>query len=254
MTYDTSRQNFINQQRGDLIIHIAIVEDEAFYVQQIQNYMERYRQESRREISVTVYSDGEDILDNYKGDYDIILMDIQMRFMDGMTAAKNIRKLDDAVVIMFITNMTQYAVQGYEVDALDYIIKPVEYFAFSQKLEKAVGRIRRRKRFYVTIPVEEGIQKLDVSSIYYIEARGHQAVYRTDSGAYTARAALKDLEGAMEQHGFYRCSKGYLVNMNLVEGISGGDCIIHGEKIPIGRSKKKEFMECLIRYMNMEGN
>ena len=205
------------------MIHIAIVEDEAFYVQQIQNYMERYRQESRREISVTVYSDGEDILDNYKGDYDIILMDIQMRFMDGMTAAKNIRKLDDAVVIMFITNMTQYAVQGYEVDALDYIIKPVEYFAFSQKLEKAVGRIRRGKRFYVTIPVEDGIQKLDVSSIYYIEARGHQAVYKTDSGVYTARAALKDLEGPMEQHGFYRCSKGYLVNMNLVDGISGGD-------------------------------
>lgn len=98
------------------MIHIAIVEDEAFYVQQIQNYMERYQQESQREISVTVYSDGEDILDNYKGDYDIILMDIQMRFMDGMTAAKNIRKLDDAVVIMFITNMTQYAVQGYEVE------------------------------------------------------------------------------------------------------------------------------------------
>ena len=236
------------------MIHIAIVEDEAFYVQQIQNYMERYQQESQREISVTVYSDGEDILDNYKGDYDIILMDIQMRFMDGMTAAKNIRKLDDAVVIMFITNMTQYAVQGYEVDALDYIIKPVEYFAFSQKLEKAVGRIRRRKRFYVTIPVEEGIQKLDVSSIYYIEARGHQAVYKTDSGAYTARAALQDLEGLMEQYGFYRCSKGYLVNMKLVDGISGGDCIIHGEKIPIGRSKKKEFMECLIRYVNMEGN
>lgn len=111
--------------------------------------------------------------------------------MDGMTAAKNIRKLDDAVVIMFITNMTQYAVQGYEVDALDYIIKPVEYFAFSQKLEKAVGRIRRRKRFYVTIPVEEGIQKLDVSSIYYIEARGHQAVYKTDSGAYTGKSGVK---------------------------------------------------------------
>lgn len=70
------------------MIHIAIVEDEAFYVQQIQNYMERYQQESQREISVTVYSDGEDILDNYKGDYDIILMDIQMRFMDGDDGGK----------------------------------------------------------------------------------------------------------------------------------------------------------------------
>ena len=236
------------------MIQIAIVEDEEIYVKQLTEYIRKYQTERGRSIKVTVFGDGEDITENYSGGFDIILMDIQMRFMDGMTAAKNIRKLDDAVVIMFITNMTQYAVQGYEVDALDYIIKPVEYFAFSQKLEKAVGRIRRRKRFYVTIPVEDGIQKLDVSSIYYIEAQGHQAVYKTDSGAYTARAALKDLEGLMEQYGFYRCSKGYLVNMNLVDGISGGDCIIHGEKIPIGRSKKKEFMECLIRYMNMEGN
>ena len=66
-------------------------------------------------------------MENYSGDFDIILMDIQMKYMDGMTAAEQIRKLDSEVIIMFITNMTQYAIRGYEVDALDYVVKPVEY-------------------------------------------------------------------------------------------------------------------------------
>lgn len=232
------------------MIHIAIVEDEILYVQQIQEYIERYQKEKNKKIKITVYTDGEDITDNYSGDYDIILMDIQMRFMDGMTAAENIRKRDNSVIIMFVTNMTQYAVRGYEVDALDYIVKPVEYFAFSQKLDKAIARIRSEKKNYITIPVENGMQKIDISSIYYIESQAHWTVYKTVSGEYTARIALKDLESSMEQHGFYRCSRGYLVNMKLVDGISGGECIINGEKIPIGRNKKKGFMERLIQYMN----
>ena len=65
-----------------------------------------------------------------------------MQFMDGMTAAEKIRQMDQKVIIMFITNMIQYAVRGYEVDAMDYVVKPVEYFSFSQKLDKAIGRIR----------------------------------------------------------------------------------------------------------------
>ena len=117
------------------MIHIAIVEDESIYADSLQEYIQKYAQEQGRQIKVTLHTDGEDIVDNYTGEYDIILMDIQMRFMDGMTAAEKIRKLDEEVVIMFITNMTQYAVRGYQVDAMDYVLKPVEYFAFSQNLD-----------------------------------------------------------------------------------------------------------------------
>lgn len=234
------------------MIHIAIVEDEALYIRQLKDFIQRYQKEQGKQIKVTVFPDGEDIIENYQGEFDIILMDIQMKFMDGMTAAEKIRKLDQEVIIMFITNMVQYAVKGYEVDAMDYILKPVEYFAFSQKLGKAIARITRQTDTVIMVPTTDGIQKLTVSDIFYIESRGHNALYRTTKGIFISRAVLKDLEESMKQHGFFRCGKGYLVNMKRVDGVSGNDCIISGEKIPISRIKKKEFMECLMQYMNKE--
>ena len=97
------------------MIHIAIVEDEKKFVEQLESYIVQYKKERSKDIKVSVFSDGEDIIEEYRCQYDIILMDIQMEFMDGMTAAEKIRQLDNEVVIMFITNMTQYAVRGYEV-------------------------------------------------------------------------------------------------------------------------------------------
>lgn len=234
------------------MIHIAIVEDEAHYVDTLQEYIGRYQREKQEQIRVSVFADGEDITENYKGQFDIILMDIQMRFMDGMTAAEKIREMDREVVIMFITNMIQYAVKGYEVDAMDYVLKPVEYFAFSQKLDKAIGRLNRQTQKYLAIPTGDGMKKVAVSDIYYIESVGHNAVYRTIRGTFSSRAAMKDLEKAMEPHGFFRCGKGYLVNMKQVEGVSGGFCMVAGEKIPISRIRKKEFMEQLMKHIGEE--
>ena len=123
--------------------HIAVVEDEPLFAKQLEEYIRRYEKERGKKINITFFADGEDIVENYSGDYDVILMDIQMRFMDGMTAAQKIRSLDHEVIIMFITNMFDYAVRGYEVDAMDYVVKPVEYFAFSQKLDKAFARMKK---------------------------------------------------------------------------------------------------------------
>lgn len=231
------------------MIHIAVVEDEPLFVQQMQEYIRQYERERKKEIKVTVFSDGQNIAEDYKGEYDIILMDIQMRFMDGMTAAERIRGLDHEVIIMFITNMIQYAVRGYEVDAMDYVVKPVEYFAFSQKLDKAIGRMKKRIQSCVTVLTESGVKKLDVSDIYYIESQGHYVRYKTEKDEFISRITLKELEDVMCGHGFFRCSKGYLVNMKHVDGISGGDCIIRDEYIPVSRNKKKEFMEILIQYI-----
>lgn len=111
------------------MIHIAIVEDEKSYIKQLTEYIDRFSREFSQEIKLSVFTDGDEILEKYTADYDIILLDIQMRFIDGMTAAEKIREMDKSVVIMFITNMTSYAVKGYEVDALDYMVKPVEYFS-----------------------------------------------------------------------------------------------------------------------------
>ena len=198
------------------LIHVAIVEDEPLFVQQLKEYIGRYEKDRGRRIKITTFADGEDITDDYRGGYDIILMDIQMRFMDGMTAAEKIRTLDHEVIIMFITNMIQYAVRGYEVDAMDYVVKPVEYFAFSQKLDKAIGRMKKAVQTYISVPTEDGLQKLAVSDIYYIESQGHNACYRTARGEFLSRITLKELEDSMGGYDFFRCGKGYLINMKHV--------------------------------------
>ena len=104
--------------------HIAVVEDDSSASQQIQNYLSLYQKENEQEFSVTVFADGLSILEDYHPIWDIILMDIEMPLMDGMTAAKCIRELDQSVIIIFITNMAKYAIKGYEVGALDFVLSP----------------------------------------------------------------------------------------------------------------------------------
>lgn len=99
------------------MIRIAIVEDEQNYIDKLSEYLDRYKKEYGEQLSVTVFHDGDEISSGYKAQFDIILMDIEMKFVNGMSAAEEIRKVDSEVTIIFITNTPQYAVRGYEVGA-----------------------------------------------------------------------------------------------------------------------------------------
>ena len=156
---------------------IAVVEDDKTYAAQLKEYLARYGEETGHKITVTVFQDGEDIVTDYSADFDIILMDVEMAFMDGMTAAEKIREKDREVIIIFITNMPQYAIQGYRVDALDYVLKPISYFAFSQRIDRALMRVKRKETTYLTVAQKGGMRKLDVSKISYVEVRDHLLIY-----------------------------------------------------------------------------
>ena len=128
------------------MVRIAIVEDEKEYQDILLSYIERYQTEYFADLTTTVYADGMDLVDEYHGGYDILLMDIKMKHLDGMKAARKIRSIDQAVVIIFITTMAQYAVAGYEVDALDFVLKPVDYARFEPKLTKAIGLVEKQRK------------------------------------------------------------------------------------------------------------
>ncbi len=232
------------------MIHLAIVEDEQLYIDQLTEYIHRYEAEKKLKFKISVFSDGAEIVEDYKGVYDIIFLDIQMKFMNGMDAAEKIRELDPNVVIIFITNMTQYAVRGYEVDALDYIVKPVEYFSFSQKFSRALGRIKKDEAVYISIPLEDGILKVAVDDIDYIESQSHSMIYYTKKGTFHSRGTMRGLEEKLCNYGFFRANKGYLVNMKHVDGVADNCCLIGGGKLPISRTRRKPFMDALIRYMS----
>ena len=230
------------------MIRIAIVEDENIYALQLQEFLKQYERENEENFQITLFSDGDEIVHKYKAEYDIILMDVEMKFMDGMSAAEEIRKLDTEVVIIFITNMPQYAIRGYAVDALDYVLKPVSYFAFSQRLNRAIVRMKRRENKTIFVGVKGGTIRLDATDVFYIESQGHTLNFHTASGVYEAFGTMKEQEEKLEPLHFYRGNKGYLINLAHVEGVRDGYAVVKGEKLLLSRSRKKEFMETLTRY------
>ena len=235
------------------MISIAIVEDEDSCAKQMEEYLARYADESGEVFETVRFCDGDEILEKYRAQYDIILMDVQMKFMDGMTAAEEIRKVDPEVVIIFITNMAQYAIRGYAVDALDYVLKPVSYFAFSQRLDRAIGRMKRRARRYMTIAIRGGARKLDISRILYVESQGHNLVFVTDGEEHTTTGTIREVEEKLESFGFFRCNKGCLVNLEHVDGVRDGCVLIHGEQLIISRTRKSAFLEALTNYVSGVG-
>ncbi len=231
------------------MIRIAIVEDDISYSCQFQKYIHKYSKESKELFDVSVFSDGNDIVWNYNSNYDIIFMDVQMQKLDGMSAARSIRKVDTNVVIIFITNMAQYAIQGYEVDAMNYILKPVNYFAFSQQLAKAVKQAKARMNFYINILHESSMVRLDVTRISYIESQGHTIIYHTEDGVFSTRDSLKQVEQKLSGRNFSRCNNCYLVNLRHVEKVKDHTIIVLGEELQMSRMKRKSFMTDLAVYV-----
>ena len=232
------------------MLHIALVEDDPMYQEEIAGYLEQYAKERGETFKITVFGDGDGIISNYRAQYDIILMDIQMKFVNGMTAAQEIRALDDQVIIIFITSLASYAVKGYEVDALDYVLKPVSYFAFAKSMGRALDRLRRRKTRYLFIGGKNEGQRVDCRRVYFIEVDGHSLTYHTEDGELLSTGTMREVEDALAGSPFFRCGKGTLVNLEHVEGVTEGDAVVHGVTVQVSRSKRKAFLDALNRYIN----
>ena len=233
--------------------YIAVVEDSAQDRAVLDSYLEKYQQEKNCYFQITHFSDGDEIALGYKGGYDLILMDIEMTFLDGMSAAEEIRRADPEVLIIFITNSPQYAIKGYAVDALDYVLKPVSYYAFSQRLGRAVERVARRARHFLQINAHGTAHKLDTSAIYWIENCGHDLVFHTAEGELTAPGSMTETEEKLAQDSYFRVNKGCLVNLEHVDRMDGEDAIVHGDRVPLARARRKAFLDALNDYINGAG-
>ena len=235
------------------MLRIAVVEDDKTYAAQLKEYLVRYGTEKNQKISVALFPDGEDIVTDYSAEFDIILMDVEMTFMDGMTTAERIREKDNEVVIIFITNMPQYAIQGYKVDALDYVLKPISYFAFSQRIDRALPRVKKKEATYITVAQKGGKKKLNVDKICYVEVRDHDLIYHSTKGDIVTKSSMKEAEDTLGGTKFFRCNRCYLVNLEYVEDFRGNDVTVASDVIQVSRARKKAFMDALNDYMNEVG-
>lgn len=233
------------------MIRVAIVEDEKEYAQIICNYLKRYEKEHSVQFHVRAFEDGLDIASDYKPEFDIIFLDIQMKHMDGMRAAEEIRKLDEDVAFIFITSTIQFAVQGYMVDALGYVLKPVPYLAFSQIVGKAIRKAERHlTKTYLTVDTESGQMRMEINQIYYMESQGHYILLHTEKGDFLTSGPLKRFEEELCSRGFSKCHNAYLVNLSHVTGTRQTSLTLTtGVELPVSRMRKKVFLDNLNDYI-----
>lgn len=230
------------------MIRIALVDDNQKDLAVMQKYLQTAQESGELEFTFDSFTDSMEFIEKFNGKYDVVFLDIEMPHLDGMELARRLRRIGSDCCIIFITNMPQYAVQGYEVEALAYLIKPVRYFNFSQVLKKAAERVKKRQTEDVSIVINtrQEVKVVPSSTIRYIEVESHNLVFHTTDGDLRTRASLKTLEEQLAGMNFCRCNSCYLVNLRYVDSILGSTVRVGSDELLMSRNKKKEFVE---RYM-----
>lgn len=235
------------------MIRIAIAEDSREERERIVRFLNRYAREKGLEFEIEAYADGADVVSAYRPGIDMLLLDIEMPVLDGMRTARILREKDRNVIIIFVTNLAQYAIQGYEVEAMDFIVKPLEWGVFSFRMDRILSRFRRRKSAAaasVTLRADGGaLKRIEIPDLLYVEVSRHQLTYHTTAGEYSTRSTMREAEEELLPHGFCRCNQCYLVNLRYVTAVSDEMVSVGGEQLRISRSKKKELIKALSEYV-----
>ncbi len=231
------------------MINIAIVDDEQTERETLQGFFLQLQKELREDFQVKLFSSGEQFLFDFENEFDLICLDIDMEGRNGIETAKAIREKNQEVLIIFVTNMAQMAIRGYEVHALDFILKPVNYYSFAMKLQTAITMIQSKKSRNLVIPTGGGMTRVSTNDLYYIEVVSHYLYYHTSSGVYKQKASLRELEEKLSDLSFVRCNNCYLVNLKYVDGVERDEVMVQGDALKISRPRKKEFLQALANYM-----
>lgn len=232
------------------MIHVAIVEDQETNRADLLEHLATYSETSGIEFSITEFADGKDIVVDYRPQFDVIFLDVEMPQMDGFEAAHLIRAVDQNVIIIFVTNMAQYAIKGYEVDALSYLVKPVPYFAFSQELDRTLARVHRQESDALVLKASGRTSRVDLADIVYVEAVKHRITVHTLSAMYTFSGTLKSIEERLDGKGFYRSNNPYLVNLRHVTTVGTQSCVlVDGTELQVSRPRRRGLLDALTDFV-----
>lgn len=231
------------------MIHIAVCDDDQNFVSRLQEQLEKYAEESGQEIKVTAYYDGLELIENYDPTIGLIFLDIQMKLVDGLSAAKRIRQMDERVGILFLTTLTQYGLEGYRYQAVNYIIKPMKYERLKAELDKFLEQRRRDDSLSLVIANDTGKYKVFLNSLRYVETFNRNLLYHTEQENLICRKSMKKAELELLAQGFARCHTSYIVNLFYVKGVRKLEvALITGETLPVSRPRRREFMERLTEF------
>lgn len=232
---------------------IAIIEDEQMHTDLLEDYLRQWSGKKAVAVEIQAFPSAESFLFVWEdtNDFDILFVDIQMREMNGMEMARKIRKRDEDIAIVFTTGISDYIEDGYEVEALHYLLKPISREKVGQCMDKALQR--GRKEQYIVVHGKEEVLKLPIRRITYIEAQGHGCVAETCSkDGETVRTEIMESISEMEEKlgadGFMRCHRSYLCRIGSIYQIGKAELTFdNGSRIPVSRRMYAKINQAFIR-------
>lgn len=231
-----------------MIIRIAIIDDDIEFTKQLMGYI-KTMDNLNLKFEISTYENPLYFFDSFINQFDITFMDIDMPRMDGLSGAKELRKMDKNVIIIFTTYLAQYTINGYEVNALDFLLKPIKYSQFIIKFKRAISYISRDTGKKILLNVKNQTVVINSSILIYIEIIKHELYFHTTQETFSIRGTLKELNSTLDGFPFVRCNKCYIVNLAKVTRVKGFELYLNENIIlQINKSRKKDFMKQLTDF------
>ena len=231
------------------MIRIAICDDEKHMSDHIRAMASDFFRKKNREIYFRIFLSGEELL-SYDGQIDILFLDIQMKGMDGIETARKLRAFKFRGFLIFITVLKEMVFQSFEVQAYDYLVKPVEEKQFEKTMERLYTSMQNASED--SLLVQKGYEGRIIreEEIVFCEIIDRKIYLNLASGEvvdYYER--IENLETKLGSH-FFRCHRSYLINLKHLKGYKNGTaCMDNGKEVPVARLRSKEFSGVVLQYM-----
>ena len=232
--------------------HIAICDDEIEFVSELKDLLKRYSGETGIELMIAEYRNGQELIENYDTTTDLIFLDIQM---PGITGIEFAQSIPVNTLIVFTTAYAEYALDSYEVSAIDYLVKPIEMNRFLKAVNKAIAyhklllsetaeRVEEIQEEYIFIKSERRYIKINFSDILFIEGLKDYSILQLEDQRVITKMNLKNIHEQLPAKQFLRINKSYIVNTSRIDSFDTNDIFIKSYEIGIGGGNyKKTFFE-----------
>lgn len=238
------------------MLNIAICDDEEFYIEKIEKGVKTFLQQtSVQEYRIETWNSGEELCSDQQRleKYQIIFLDVNMQQMDGFEAARKIRRVNEDVFLVFVTAYVDYAVEGYKVDAVRFLIKDSLTQTLPECMETILGKMDYKKKKEV-FEFLEMKREVAVHKISHVESQKHKLLFYINNNGieqYTMYGKLDELETTLGPYGFIRIHRSFLVNVKEIVEIKNYRVIMkNNENLPVPRDKYRQVKE---KYFEMRG-
>ena len=229
---------------------IAVCDDERTMLRQLSLYLSQIQEDTGDSYDIFYFTSAEELLANMPTDVQVILLDIAMGNMTGMECARTLRAKGCEADIIFITSMTEYALEGYDVHAFAFLPKPIVYAELKQRLTDCLAHARRERKDILSVDTAGGKELLPIDEIIFAEVYQHETSFVLLGRSVTGALPLSQAEKLLTPHGFFRCHRCYLVNMANIRRIDQDRLAMkNGKVIPVSKHRRKDFLDAFANFM-----